>query len=334
MANVFLGVDVGSSKSHALLADRQGKIVGVGIGGAGNHESVGVHGFRQTLQDVVGQALQSASLTPADIIGAGFGIAGYDWDEDTPMIHEVIRSLGFTAPFEAMNDAGPGLLAGASAGWGVSVSAGTGINARGRGPHGELARMTGNGLMMGEVGGGTELIYHVIEIISRAWSMRGPQTALTDIMVQHVGAKNVEDLLAGLVRGRYRLRAKAAPLVFEAAVNGDAVALEAIDWLGRGLGDLACGIIRQLHIEDMAFDVVLCGSIFQGSPRLAERMREVIDPLAPRANLVRLHAPPVSGTLILAMQSAAVDFQPVRQRIIAGVEAIFVTEPAEDESDE
>lgn len=333
MTQVFLGVDVGSSKSHALLADAQGKILGVGVGGGGNHESVGVDGFRKTLHDVFSQALHAAHLSPAAIAGAGFGIAGYDWDEDTPMIHDVIRSLGFDAPFEAMNDAGPGLLAGASKGWGVSVTAGTGVNARGRGPNGESARMTGNGLMMGEIGGGSELVFHIIELISQAWSLRAPQTILSEKFVQFAGAKSVEDLLAGIARGRYRVRASAAPLVFEAAAQGDLVAQQAVDWLGSGLGDLACGIIRQLGIEQLEFDVVLAGSIFRSGDRLVEKMREVVHPLAPHANFVRLQAPPVSGTVMLAMQCAGLDFLPVRQQIIASVEAVFSPEPDDADSD-
>jgi N-acetylglucosamine kinase-like BadF-type ATPase len=286
------------------------------------------------MQGVVQQALQAAKLSPADIAGAGFGIAGYDWDEDTPMIHEVIRSLGFTAPFEAMNDAGPGLLAGARHGWGVSVSSGTGVNARGRGPNGESARMTGNGTLFAEIGGGIELAYHVIGLISRAWSLRAPQTVLSERIVAFSGASSVEDLLAGIARGRYQIRASSAPLVFEAAAQGDAIAQEAVDWLGRGLGDLACGIIRQLQIEQMTFDVVLAGSIFRSGDRLIECMREVVHPLAPGATFVRLQAPPVSGTVMLAMQSAGVDFLPIRQHIIEGVEAIFVPQTAGGDLDE
>lgn len=324
---IYLGVDIGSSKSHALVADAQGQILGAGIGGPGNHESVGVDGFRRTLHGVVEQALAQSDLSAQAIAGAGFGIAGYDWDEDTPMIHAVIREIGFDAPFSAMNDAGPGLLAGARAGWGVSIAAGTGVNARGLGPHGEQARMTGNGWMFAETGGGTELVYRALQDISRAWSLRGPQTTLTDAFVRYAGAKDVEDLLAGITRGRYRVRAAAAPLVFQAAAAGDAVAQAAIDWLGAGLGDLACGIIRQLGIAHLPFDIVLAGSIFQGGDQIVDDMRAVVLPLAPQASFVRLQAPPVSGALLLGMQQAGVDFLPIRERVVDGAR-LLVARPS------
>jgi len=37
----FLGVDIGSSKSHAIIADERGNVLGFGEGGPGNHEVVG-----------------------------------------------------------------------------------------------------------------------------------------------------------------------------------------------------------------------------------------------------------------------------------------------------
>lgn len=37
----FLGVDIGGTKSHALVADETGQALGLGVGGAGNYEVVG-----------------------------------------------------------------------------------------------------------------------------------------------------------------------------------------------------------------------------------------------------------------------------------------------------
>jgi N-acetylglucosamine kinase-like BadF-type ATPase len=268
------------------------------------------------LRTLTSAALDSAGITGTDITAAGYGIAGYDWSEDEPLIHEVIQSLNFDAPYEVMNDAGPSLLAGSSNGWGVSVTAGTSVNARGRDAQGRQARMTGNGVAFGEVGGGLELVGRAIRDISTAWTMCGPETMLTEVFIQHTGAKNVEDLLAGIARGRYEIQAAAAPLVFQAANAGDAVAQNAVRWLGHGLGKLACGMIRQLKIADLTFDVVLSGSIFQGSPVILERMQTVVHQLAPQARFVHLHAPPVTGAVMLAMEQAGVDFRPLRPIIL------------------
>jgi hypothetical protein len=76
------------------------------------------------------------------------------------------------------------------------------------------------------------------------------------------------------------------------------------------------GVIRQLSFEALAFDVVLSGSVFNGSPRVAEVMGEVVRATAPRARLVRLECPPVVGGVLLALEDAGVDPQPSRARLI------------------
>jgi N-acetylglucosamine kinase-like BadF-type ATPase len=321
----FLGVDIGSTKSHALIADETGQAVGFGAGGAGNHESVGVDNFRIVLNQVVHQAIGQAGITVNSIAGAGFGIAGYDWDSDRPMMREVIETLALKCPYEFVNDSVLGLFAGAKAGWGVSVTAGTSGNAYGRTLDGREGRMTGNGAFFGEYGGGWELVGVAMQAISRAWSLRGAPTALSDIFVRELGAKDVSDLLEGIARSRYHVGAKHAPLVFGAAGEGDEVAQEAIRFISRGLGDLAVGIIRQLQIEGEAFEVVLGGSFYNGSPLIEPIMREEICKVAPHAQLVRLNAAPVIGGVVLGMQQARHPFQPLREHLFAAAGELMRT---------
>ena len=175
----------------------------------------------------------------------------------------------------------------------------------------------------GEYGGGIELVYKAMDAIGRDWSMRGPKTALSQRFVEHVGAKSVDDLLEGISRGRYHIRATDAPLVFECARNGDAVAREAIVWMGRELGNLAVGVIRQLGMEKLAFEVVMSGSFYDGSPLVAEAMQEAIHEVAPGASLVRLDAPPVVGSVMLGMEQVGIDFVPLRERLIASVNRLI-----------
>jgi len=316
MVRYFLGVDVGNTKSHALLCDENGCAVGFGVGGPGNHESIGEDSFQDLLHDIITHAITSAGITKRDIAAAGFGIAGYNWSEDLPMLNRVIDSLGLGVPYGVMNDAGPGLFAGSSDGCGVSVVAGTGANARGRTRHGKLARLTGHGTPFGELGGGGALARHAIGEISRAWSLRGKPTILSELFVKKMGAVDVEDLLAGITRDRYNTTAELALTVFQAARSGDEVAMESIRWLGEGLGDMACGIIRQLGIEDEEFTVVLSGNLFKGSPVIQEALGEIVHELASGASFLHITAPPVTCSVMFAMDQVGADYVAVRQRII------------------
>jgi N-acetylglucosamine kinase-like BadF-type ATPase len=312
----FLGIDTGATKSHALIADESGQAVGFGQGGPGNHEIIGWNGLKNVLHAITDQALAVADISVAQIAGAGFGLAGYDWPEDREPTVQVIESLALEAPFELVNDGTLGLLAGTAEGWGVVVAAGTSNNSRGRDRQGRAGRITGQGPRFAEYGGASELVAKALQAVSLAWSQRGPGTSLTKAFIKHTGATDVVDLLAGLTRKRYRLSAKQAPLVFQVAAGGDQVAQDIILWAGRELGGLANGVIRQLGLADQAFEVVLSGSFYNGGSDLIKAMQKTILAVAPKAKLVRLQGPPVIGGVLLAMEQVNLKTAPLRQTLI------------------
>ncbi len=220
------------------------------------------------------------------------------------------------APAEIVNDATLGILAGAAEGWGVAVVSGSGCNCRGWDRERREGRVTGFGFSMGEGAGASEMIFKIKQAIAHDWTRRGPPTRLTQALVEFAGARDVEDFLEALTLQRIRLPIDAARLVFHIAAAGDAVARDLIVWAGQELGSLAVGVIRQLELEAEAFDVVMVGSFFNGSPLLAHTMGEVIHTVASGARLVRLTAPPVVGAVRLAMEQAALHPLPLHERLI------------------
>ncbi len=303
MTHYFLGADVGSTKTHVLIADEAGRAVGLGESGPGNHETVGYEGLSAALEAATRSAVQMADLTIDQIAGAGFGVSGFDYPSEKAATLDAIGALGLRAPIEAVNDTLIGLVAGAPDGWGVAVVSGTGCNCwgwdRDRQRQGQV---TGGGLQMGEAAGASELVQRAVQMIAYEWTQRGPATQLTPALIRHTGTKDVIDLLHGLSEDRLCVNASAAPLIFEVAAQGDAVAQAIIHWAGRELGELAKAVIRQLNFEALEFDVVLLGSVFNGGSRLITPMRESIAELAPRARLVRLQTLPVVGAVLLGME--------------------------------
>jgi N-acetylglucosamine kinase-like BadF-type ATPase len=318
----FLGFDVGSTKSHALVADDAGQALGFGAGGPGNPLSIGYESFAKLLRAVTQEALTAVGIAKDDVAGAGFGIGGYDWPSQRESILQAIHTLKLGAPLEIVNDAIIGLLAGAAEGWGVAVVAGTSCNCWGWDQDRREGRMTGFS-WLGEAAGGDELVIKALQAVAYEWTRRGPPTRLTQAFVELTDTRDVEDLLEGLTLERIRLGAEAAPVVFRVAAEGDPVANELILWAGHGLGSLALGVIRQLGFEALAFDVVLAGSFFKGSPLLAEAMRETIQPVAPGARLVRLHVPPVVGGVLLGMEMGGAKAPAVREVLIESTDELL-----------
>jgi N-acetylglucosamine kinase-like BadF-type ATPase len=302
----YLGADLGATKTHTLIVDETGRALGFGESGPANHESVGYDGMFQSMHDGMEQALRMASLKREDIAGAGFGVAGYDWPSEIEATISVLDRLGLGAPYKFVNDAVPGLVAGSEEGWGVVVVSGTGSNCRGWDrEHKREGRVTGHGVMMGEGAGGSELMHRCMQIVGYSWTKRLPKTALADAIIAYVGAKDLEDLMRGYTTYEYHIGAGAARLVFRVAEEGDQAAHDLIYWAGTELGEMANAVIRQLEFENLAFDVVMTGSMFEGGPMLVDPMRETIHKVAPNARLVRLMVPPVIGAVMLGMEASA-----------------------------
>jgi N-acetylglucosamine kinase-like BadF-type ATPase len=321
----YLGIDIGSTKSHALIADQDGRALGFAKGGAGNPENVGYDGLASVLRSITQEALAQAELSINEIAGAGFGISGYDWPSQKAQTLKSIEVLGLNAPVGLVNDALIALLAGASQGWGVAVIAGTSCNAWGWDQSRQkIGRMTGMGAPMGEYAGASELVAEAIKAVALSWTHRAPPTQLSKKFIELTQAKDIPDLLEGLGCKRYSLKGSAAPIVFQIAQNGDAVARDLVLWAGRELGSMANGVIRQLGFENQAFEIVLAGSFFNGSPLLAGTMREVIEPVAPDARLVRLDAPPVVGGVMLGFEQAGVNPLPLRQTLISSLKKMML----------
>jgi N-acetylglucosamine kinase-like BadF-type ATPase len=317
MCSFYLGVDIGGSKSHALLVDEQGQVIGFGEAGPGNHEVVGYDGLTAALKRATNQALRQAGAEIGQVSGAGFGVAGYDWPSELPLTEEAISGLGLTCPQQVVNDALIGLVAGAEQGWGVAVVGGTGCNAWGwDARRSRTGRVTGNGYLFGEAGGGSDLVIRAIQAVARQWNRLGQPTRLTAAFLEYTGASSVEQMLEGLALGQYFAGAGAAPMVVEVARSGDEVAQDVVRWAGQELGSLAVAVIRQLYFQKQTFEVVLVGSLFKAGALLVEPMAHTIWEEAPGARLVPLTVPPVIGGVLLGMEASGVDPRPLRMNVI------------------
>lgn len=312
----FIGIDVGSSKTHALIANESGHCLGFGKAWGGNHQGVGYDGLAEVLRQSFDQACRMANIRAGQITGAGFGIAGYDFPSDREPHLESIAKLGLPCPVEVVNDGFNGLLAGTTYGIGVNVTAGSGVNCCGQGPNGEQGRIVGNGLSFGEFGGGSEIVWKGLHAVNYAWIKRIPPTALTAIYLEATGAKDALDLMAGLSNNYYHLFPYIAVKIFEAARAGDTAAREVIRWSGEELGWLAVSVIRQIGMENTEVEVVQSGSVFDGGELICNPMCEVILENAPKAKVFRLGAPPVVGPILLGMQTAGVNGNPFRETLI------------------
>lgn len=306
-----LGVDAGSSKTHALLLDEMGCVLGFGHAGTGNHQVNGLTAAASEIERASKEALaQSVLLPPAIELGC-FCLAGADFPEDYVLLQEVLDALHLTQKVLIKKDTLAGLRSGLTQPWGVVVICGSGFNSAARAPDGREIVNPGIGPLSGDphVGGGGSLGWEVIRVIMRAWDGRGQPTLLTSLVLDAFHSPSAEALMRALYLQKIDRRrvGELVPLLFEAAEAGDEVARTVLTQLGTEVGVTANALIRRLELESLAVEVILAGSVFKGKGSLLpETVANVIHTLAPSARLVRPPYEPVVGAALLALEAIGV----------------------------
>lgn len=321
---LYLGVDVGGTKTHVVIADGSGCIRGAAQAGPANWEMVGLEGTYRVLAQTLQAATTGAGITPAGLCAAGYGLAGLDWPSDETRLEPVVQRLGVPGPNVLVNDAFIALYAGSGEGYGVAIIAGTGATVAGRNRRGETFRSFGRNREWGDFGSARDIVNLATMAMVHAHLGRGQPSLLTGRFLEIYEAQDLPELVEWISRGQVeRPDGRLAPVVFEAAEAGDGVAQAVIRQAGRELGQNALAVARRLGLTSEAFPLVLAGGVFRsGSEVLRQAVLEPFWSEAPAVQPVDLQAPPVAGSIFMAMQAAGQEVTPqVRQRLLAEAQA-------------
>jgi N-acetylglucosamine kinase-like BadF-type ATPase len=300
-AELVLGVDAGGTKTHALVVDRDGRVVGFGSAGPGNWEVVGLDGMLAALGDAIDAALAVSGGRRRKVAAAAFGLAGLDWPSDVPVLGAAIARLGIGGTRYLANDAFVALRAGCREPFGLVSNAGTGTVTAGRNHDGDTFRTMAIGF--GEHGGGGELVRDGLDAVAAWHHGHGPPTALTGRLLAATGTTTVAALFEGISRGSLDLGASASRLVVDAAADGDPVAVGLADRMGRDLAASVAGVALRLGMASAAFELVTTGGIHAaGCAALDDAFRAGVAAACPGARPAPLTAPPAAGAALLALE--------------------------------
>jgi len=298
-----LGIDAGGSKTVALLATADGRIVAEGRAGGANLRTEGELTVEKTLHDVIDQVLLPHPAPPAAVC---LGIAGVDRADDAATIRGVMRRLGFRDRTLIVNDALIALVAGAGRATGLVVVAGTGSIAYGVNQSGHAARSGGWGPVLADEGSGYWIGRRALVSVMRQADGRGPRTALTPMVLRQFGLEQPDELVQEIYEGaeRRQLVATLGPLVEQARAGGDVVAAEILREAGAELAVAAAAVITRLEMRGDVFSTFLSGGVFKSIPWLASDVAARLLEVAPRSSSSLLTAEPAAGAVTLAIAEA------------------------------
>lgn len=298
-----LGIDAGGSKTIALLADGDGRILADSRAGNANLQTEGELQVEKVLHDVIEQATRGRDLTPDAVC---LGMAGVDRDTDYRVISGIMRRLGFRAKAVIVNDALIALVAGAGTNPGVVIISGTGSIAYGVSQRGVAARAGGWGPTLGDEGSGYWIGRRALEAVMRAADGRGSHTALTTLVLAHFSLARPEALVSEIYHqpeGRKAI-ASLAPIVDQARADGDAAAAEIMIAAADELTRAAASVIARLEMRGEQFPVMLAGSLLKHSEWLAAGVTQRMAEVAPRSTVAPLLHEPAIGAVRLAIAEA------------------------------
>ncbi|SEO99770.1 N-acetylglucosamine kinase [Paenibacillus sp. OK076] len=301
----YLGIDGGGTKTYALLTDDCGNVLGKGMGGNGNHQ-IDRALAAQSIREAAEGALNEAGLQIHEVSHTYFGLAGADREVDYRILHPLVQGIGFTQNYSINCDTMISLRAGTNRPYGVALICGTGTNSAGRNPAGEHVQVGGFDYMYGDFGGGGSLNIEVFRSVIRSWDGREQPTLLTPLLLNFLGYNSVSDMFDDYQDHGKHVPVHAAKLLFKAAAEDDAVALEILTRQGVELGKSAAAVIHKLEMEKDTFDVVLAGSLLTRGDRgwIRSKIEQTVATIAPNATIVTLATEPVVGALWSAMDAS------------------------------
>jgi N-acetylglucosamine kinase-like BadF-type ATPase len=303
----FLGVDGGQSSTIALVGDETGAIRGVGNAGPCNH--VSAEESRERFLHAIGGAVRAAQQAAGseDVVfhGACLGFSGGTHDKEV-LTKQIVKAHHYAITTDAHI-----ALTGATAGEpGIIAIAGTGSIAYGRNASGKTARAGGWGYAMGDEGSAFDLVRQALRAILRFDEGWGPATSLRDALLGATSAQDANELLHRFYTPEYpRARiASFAPLVDEAAKQGDHVAREILQSAAQALATYVAAVRRQIFHRGEASTVSYIGGVFR-SELLRARFQLIVE----LEGESRVHAPsfgPAAGALIEAYRLGGVRVLP------------------------
>lgn len=281
---LYLGIDGGGSKCHAVLYRADEGIIGSGIAGPANP----LQGYERALLSIAEAATAAAcdAGLPSNAVSSmvtGIGLAGLN------LGGQLERMARWRHPFACVRfatDLEIACLGAHDGGDGAVVIAGTGSSGYVRvGDHVRI--IGGTGFPAGDVGSGAWLGLKALMAVFEAADELASETSLTGRIEAHFGIRGdaIAERIAGAPTSVY---AELAPLVFAAARAGDEVATTLV----REGAMYLCRMVRKL-LESKPPRVSLIGGL---APSISEWMEEDV-----RACLAPPIESPAMGAVLLAL---------------------------------
>jgi len=316
----FLGFDGGGTQLRGCLIDDSGEVLAIG-----SHPPASFPKLKEKIGEPIvalARELQArAGLSAGSILSAGFCSTGVGRPADREIVERALYEKKIAKKIIAESDALAALTGAFGGGPGIIVIAGAGVIGFGRDLNNEIIRVGGWGYLLGDEGSGFSVAQAALIAALKDWDGRGPETTLRQIFEQHFNVASIELIISQIYssnfdRGKF---AELAPLVFETADKGDAIAKEIVHNTGRAHGHLVRAAVERGEWP-RPISLALIGKLFRRREVLLPGLWDVVS--EKDFDLVIPRFEPVVGAALLAMMATAM---PLTETFLTSLERSWQT---------
>jgi N-acetylglucosamine kinase-like BadF-type ATPase len=318
----FLGVDGGGTKTHFVLADRDGALVASHDGPSSYYPEIGVDGLRGVLTEGLAALFGQAGNDGSAITHAFFGLPAYGEDSAAQVLLDALpESLLGHRRYRCGNDmvcAWAGSLGGED---GINVVAGTGSIGYGE-RRGKSARAGGWGDIFGDEGSAYWIAVQGLNVFTRMSDGRQPKGPLYAAIRAALDLGADLDLCAKVMSAQTRGSIAAmSRLVAGAAHDGDSSAIQIFGEAARELAAVVEAVRQALEFgPGETVPVSYSGGVFNAGALILDPFRHHLEQ---RSSSYRVQAPiltPSGGAAIYAAKLAAQPLSvPAMQRLASSL---------------
>jgi N-acetylmuramic acid 6-phosphate etherase len=269
---MVLGIEGGGTKTEWVLVrqdDAGGAIVERGRLPAGN--------LRLASDDALRAIFKSL---PKEATHVGAYLAGCGTEADRLRLRGLVQEAWPEAAVSVGSDRDSSLATCFGDGDGIVVIAGTGSAVTGR-KAGRIEKAGGRGHLLGDKGGAYDLVLEGLSATLKSYDLEERVTPLAARALRALARNRLDELVTWTQAADTAAIAGLVPLVFEAAVEGDAGARAVIDDGALALAQYAAAVGRRLEIQTP--QVQLAGGVFLNQPLYVQAFASALERLGPGA---------------------------------------------------
>ncbi|HEX8491071.1 MAG TPA: N-acetylmuramic acid 6-phosphate etherase, partial [Chthoniobacterales bacterium] len=252
MSERILGVEGGGTKTSWVLVEHEAadfRVIDQGKLPPSNFRLTSPERLRAIFQQM-----------PATADRVGMFLAGCATHDDRGLLAKLSAEVWTAAKIAIGSDRDSGLAAALGKADGIAVNAGTGASVTGR--RGDRIEKAGGwGHILGDAGGGYFLSLQALRFILREYDLHRGEAQFTASILQALSLNSRDDLVRWAQTADKLEVASLAPVVFEAATNGDEHVLRIVEDGAGVLSEYTAAVATRLGL--LAPKVILLGGLFQ-----------------------------------------------------------------------